>query len=44
MDINTRFIKIKLNRNYANKYNIFCQVGIISLEFYGKIILKLDKN
>ena len=43
MDINTRFIKIKLNRNYANKYNIFCQVGIISLEFYGKIILKLDK-
>ena len=43
LDINAKIIKVKLNRNYSNKYNIFCQVGLISLEFYGKPLINLDK-
>lgn len=30
------FFKIQLYKNYNNKYNIFNQVGLVSIEFYGK--------
>ena len=43
IDVNAKIIKVKLNRNYSNKYNIFCQVGLISLEFYGKTIMNFEK-
>ena len=43
LDINAKIIKVKLNRNYSNKYNIFCQVGLISLEFYGKTLMNSEK-
>jgi centrosomal protein CEP104 len=29
------YLKIVLNKNYVNKYNVFNQVGLVSLDFYG---------
>ena len=35
ININTEFIKLKINRNHPNNLNMFCQVGIVSLDFLG---------
>ena len=35
ININTEYLKLKIHRNYLNNLNIFCQVGIVSLEFFG---------
>ena len=35
ININTEYLKLKIHRNYQNNLNIFCQVGIVSLEFLG---------
>ena len=38
--IKSKFMKLIVHRNYANIYNIFCQVGIVSLQFFGRNIEK----
>ena len=45
ININTEYIKLKIHRNYTNNVNMFCQVGIVSLEFFGtkKEIKKKEK-
>jgi len=43
VDFSTRKIKLIVHRNYYNSYNIFFQVGIVSLDFFG-YILNDDKN
>ena len=35
ININTEYLKLKIHRNYLNNLNMFCQVGIVSLEFFG---------
>ena len=35
ININTEYIKLIINSNYPNNLNIFCQVGIVSLDFLG---------
>ena len=35
ININTEYIKLKINSNYPNNLNMFCQVGIVSLDFLG---------
>ena len=35
ININTEYIKLKIHRNYTNNLNMFCQVGIVSLDFFG---------
>ena len=34
ININTEYIKLKIHRNYTNNLNMFCQVGIVSLDFF----------
>ena len=36
IDINCLYLKLELGRNYMNRINIFNQVGLISLEFFGR--------
>ena len=36
INVNTEYIKLKIHRNYTNNLNMFCQVGIVSLDFFGK--------
>ena len=43
VNILTNRIKLIVHRNYSNSINTFCQVGIVSLDFYGYILNK-DKN
>jgi len=38
VDIFTKRLKLILHKNYSNAYNIFCQVGIVSLNFLGYIL------
>ena len=38
VDIYTKRLKLIIHKNYSNSYNIFCQVGIISLNFLGYIL------
>ena len=38
VNIFTKRLKLILHKNYANNFNIFCQVGIISINFLGYII------
>lgn len=38
VNILTKRIKLLIHRNYPNSINTFCQVGIISLNFYGYIL------
>ena len=38
VDIYTKRLKLILHKNYSNAYNIFCQVGIVSLNFLGYIL------
>ena len=35
INIKTKYIKLKLYKNYTNDLNVFCQVGIALLEFFG---------
>ena len=35
VNINSNYLKLKLHRNYKNEINVFCQVGIVKLEFWG---------
>ena len=35
ININAEYLKLKIHRNYLNNLNMFCQVGIVSLEFFG---------
>ena len=35
ININTEYIKLIINSNFPNNLNIFCQVGIVSLDFLG---------
>ena len=35
INVDSEYIKIKVHRNYSNNLNMFCQVGIESLEFLG---------
>ena len=35
ININTEYIKLKIHNNYPNNLNMFCQVGIVSLNFLG---------
>ena len=35
ININAEYIKLKIHRNYINNLNMFCQVGIVNLEFLG---------
>lgn len=39
VDTNCLYLKLVLQKNYLNKYNVFNQVGLISLEFFGTPIL-----
>jgi len=34
-DIQARFVRMLLRQNYVNGQNLFNQVGIISVSFYG---------
>ena len=38
VDIFTKRLKLILHKNYSNSFNLFCQVGIISLNFMGYIV------
>ena len=38
VDIFTKRLKLILHKNYSNSFNLFCQVGIISLNFLGYIV------
>ena len=38
VNIFTKRLKLILHKNYPNAYNIFCQVGIISMNFLGYIL------
>jgi centrosomal protein CEP104 len=40
---NCVFLKLVLHKNYVNKYNVFNQVGVISVEFFGTPI-HINKN
>ena len=38
VDIFTKRLKLILHKNYSNSFNLFCQVGIISMNFLGYVI------
>ena len=44
VNIFTKRLKLIVHKNYSNSYNIFCQVGIISLNFYGQILTEENKE
>ena len=46
INVNTEYIKLRIHNNYPNTLNMFCQVGIVSLNFLGtkKEIKKKEKN
>ena len=35
INVNSEYLKLKIHKNYENNLNMFCQVGIVSLEFLG---------
>ena len=43
IDITCLYLKLELGKNYVNRYNIFNQVGLMSLDFFGKAT-PLSKN
>ena len=43
INTNCIYLKITLHKNYMNKYNVFNQVGLISIEFYG-IPIHINNN
>jgi centrosomal protein CEP104 len=44
VDIQTLYIKLELSKNYINRYNVFNQVGLMNLEFYGIYLPFLGKS
>ena len=44
--VNTKslFLKIELGRNYINQYNVFNQVGLMNLDFFGVYLPPIGKN
>ena len=44
--VNTKslFLKIELGQNYRNEFNIFNQVGLMNLDFYGTYLPPLGNN
>ena len=44
--VNTKslFLKIELGQNYRNEFNIFNQVGLMNLDFYGAYLPPLGNN
>jgi hypothetical protein len=44
--VNTKsvFLKIEFDRNYMNQYNIFNQVGLMNLDFFGVNLPPLGQN
>ena len=44
VDIFTKRLKLILHKNYSNAYNIFCQVGIVSMNFLGYILPEENNN
>ena len=44
--INTKslFLKIELGKNYINEYNVFNQVGLMNLDFFGTYLPPLGNN
>ena len=44
--VNTKslFLKIELGQNYRNEFNIFNQVGLMNLDFYGMYLPSLGNN
>lgn len=36
ININSEYLKLKIHQNYNNNLNMFCQVGIVALSFYGQ--------
>lgn len=38
LDKKALFFKIQLHKNYNNRYNVFNQVGLVSIEFFGKYL------
>lgn len=43
VDIYCLYLKLELGKNYVNRYNMFNQVGLISLDFLGRLT-PLSKN
>ena len=43
VDTKCLYLKLVLQKNYVNKYNVFNQVGLISIDFYGTPIV-LNRN
>ena len=41
ININIEYLKLKIHQNHNNDINMFCQVGIVALNFYGQ---KRDKK
>lgn len=44
VNTNCLYLKLRLHKNYVNKYNVFNQIGLMSLEFFGNIIYTSNKN
>ena len=44
VNIFTKRLKFIIHKNYSNNFNIFCQVGIISMNFYGYIVEQENNN
>ena len=44
VNIFTKRLKLLLHKNYSNIYNIFCQVGLIFMNFIGYILPELDEE
>ena len=44
--VNTKslFLKIELGKNYQNEYNVFNQVGLMNLDFFGNYLPPLGNN
>ena len=44
--VNTKslFLKIELGQNYRNEFNIFNQVGLMNLDFYGSYLPPIGNN
>ena len=41
INVNTEYLKFKIHQNHNNNLNMFCQVGIVALNIYGR---KRDKK
>jgi centrosomal protein CEP104 len=44
VDVQTLYVKLELSKNYINRFNVFNQVGLMNLEFYGIYLPFLGKS